>query len=450
MLSLLVLLKLLVETAIASSPYTINESAPFDPIEYVKEKIEVKYPPIFHPEKQSPTLLEWNQRRDELKFGLQSVVYGFFPNSQIERTFEKIKEVEDHENGLKYEEWMIKFPSLPEGLKIRLSVFIPLNIDSPRTTIITLNKCGNQSLWTEEYVTWDQTVQYPPKCYKKKKYKRASYMNGYPIKEIVGKGYIFATLSESDLRVDNGKVPANQFVGNIQTAVNSDQSWGALTAWAWGLQKGVDLLSEHPNANKEKIILFGHSRRGKAALLAAAFDERVGLVIPHMSGTGGVAPFRGSFGRESARAMVGYGLLRYNWIGEPTHLAHFFSPGFKKFAKFNNRFKVDTHQLISLMAPRKIFDIQGSRDFWAGPEDSFKNLRRAQPVYEMLGAKGIVQEKCYRDFKRRKRRTQCTRLPEQLNEDILGDVFQIRLRKGHGVSINDWNLIFKVLPALSY
>ena len=77
-------------------------------------------------------------------------------------------------------------------------------------------------------------------------------------------------------------------------------SWGSLGVWAWGASRVVDYLIGEgwvdapngiPDADPTKLIITGHSRRGKTALLAGAMDERFAMVVPNGSGCGGTGSF---------------------------------------------------------------------------------------------------------------------------------------------------------------
>ncbi len=441
-LLLLVLLKLSVTTGLAKS----------------------KYPEIFPVSPSDKNVPNWEHQREVIKEDLQKYIYGYLPNSDLGSSFELVKSIEDAGENVLYQEFEVSFNQLPSHLKMKVSVFAPLNRTHEKlTAIMALNKCGVSSLWKADYVRVMENVRLHPRCNKRKFQIPGSYSESYPIKEILKAGYVFATINEAELREDNGKIKNSRFVEAYPSSDEPNKNWGALSAWAFGLIRGLDVLETISYIDPDKLILFGHSRRGKAALLATAMDEkrRVAMVIPHQSGTGGVAPFRGSFGRESARGMVGYGLIRYSWLGEPYHLAHWFNPGFQNFARFNNKFPVDTHQLLSLAAPAKIFDIQGTRDFWAGPNDSLKNLDRPQEIYKLYGKAGKVQKSCLRTFPLRKywsptrkrwitRKHRCDSLDKNLSPEKLGDVFQVRLKKGHSLKLIDWQAVFKVLSALNY
>lgn len=46
----------------------------------------------------------------------------------------------------------------------------------------------------------------------------------------------------------------------------------------------IDYLVTLPEIDHEKIIVTGHSRGGKTALLTGALDERVAITVPNASG----------------------------------------------------------------------------------------------------------------------------------------------------------------------
>ena len=81
--------------------------------------------------------------------------------------------------------------------------------------------------------------------------------------------------------------------------------WGDLAAWAWGMSRSVNYLETQAFADKAKIIAVGHSRLGKAALVAGAFDERFALTAPAGSGCAGTGAYRfngkGRGGKEGLR-----------------------------------------------------------------------------------------------------------------------------------------------------
>lgn len=51
--------------------------------------------------------------------------------------------------------------------------------------------------------------------------------------------------------------------------------WGILAGWAWGASRVADHLEDDPSIDARTLVITGASRYGKAAMVAAAFDDRL-------------------------------------------------------------------------------------------------------------------------------------------------------------------------------
>src|SRR5439155_23363292 len=128
----------------------------------------------------------------------------------------------------------------------------------------------------------------------------------------------------------------------------------------------------------KRIAVVGHSRNGKAALVAAAFDERIALAIPLQAGCGGTSPSRGKIGESVQRIN--------------TSFPHWFNGQFKKFNEQPDRLPFDQHCLIALCAPRPVLLPNAEEDLWANPGGQLELAKAAAPVYKLLGAEGIAPD----------------------------------------------------------
>ena len=72
-------------------------------------------------------------------------------------------------------------------------------------------------------------------------------------------------------------------------AIGATSGMGALAAWAWAMQRAVDVLVGEIGCPPGTLAVTGHSRGGKAALLAGALDARIALTAANNSGTLGAA-----------------------------------------------------------------------------------------------------------------------------------------------------------------
>ncbi|VAW05634.1 Glycoprotein gp2, partial [hydrothermal vent metagenome] len=152
----------------------------------------------------------------------------------------------------------------------------------------------------------------------------------------------------------------------------------AIAAWAWGYSLMVDALEQDAEGPRD-YISWGHSRYGKSALLAAAFDDRISAVIAHQSGTGGASLNRQKKG-ESVKAIVD---------GYP----HWFAKAYENYAGEEETMPIDQHQLLALIAPRPVLLGNARRDVWSDPNGAFRAAMGADPVYKLYGAQGLDQNR---------------------------------------------------------
>ncbi|KAF2672305.1 hypothetical protein BT63DRAFT_370104 [Microthyrium microscopicum] len=155
---------------------------------------------------------------------------------------------------------------------------------------------------------------------------------------------------------------------------------GALTAWAWAVSRIIDVLEETPAAkiDPKRVAITGCSRNGKGALTIGALDDRIALVIPEESGSGGTACWRLCDAEgKSAKVQTASQIVTENvW----------FSKKFDQYSKAVNTLPYDHHFLLGLVAPRGMITIDNAEPKWLGPMASWGCSNAARTIYDALGA----------------------------------------------------------------
>jgi len=191
--------------------------------------------------------------------------------------------------------------------------------------------------------------------------------------------------------------------------------WGAISAWAWGLSRVLDYLETENGVDAKRVALMGVSRLGKTVLWAAARDPRFALVIASCSGEGGAALSRRNYGETIAHLV------------EATRYPYQFCANYAKYADRVDRFPVDAHMLLALIAPRPVLLQTGTTDRWSDPRGEFLAAAAAAPVFRLLGKDGIPAA-----------------MPPA-GTPVLGTIGYFMHDGGHGPLPSDWDVFFKFM-----
>lgn len=191
-------------------------------------------------------------------------------------------------------------------------------------------------------------------------------------------GYAYVTFNNNDCGEDTTLREADgswSFRTTRFFSAYPGYDWGLLRSWAWGVSRIVDYLVTDPAIAGKKLIVTGASRTGKSAMVAAAFDERLALGAPVVTGGGGIGAhrFAGPRKSETLDLMV-------------TKYPNWFSPHLHEFRGQREKLPFDEHWFLAACAPRAFIALEGDADAISYPEAVRQSILGAQPAYALLGA----------------------------------------------------------------
>jgi hypothetical protein len=253
----------------------------------------------------------------------------------------------------------------------------------PVPTFLCLSFSGNYSVIDDPKVlvhpAWDKktkTLEMPVKVARGKSH-------SWRIEDTLARGYGIAVVDYNDIEPDwsDGSGWSHGVRGLFMKAGESGRaadSWGAISAWAWGASRILDYLETDKNVDARRVIMLGHSRLGKTSLWAGAQDTRFAMVIASCSGEMGASLARRDYG-ETVTSMC-------------KSFPYWFCGNFLQYGGNIPKMPVDTHMLISLVAPRPLYLNTGSLDRWADPRGEFQAAIAAAPVYRLFGKQSLVTD----------------------------------------------------------
>ena len=198
-----------------------------------------------------------------------------------------------------------------------------------------------------------------------------------PLKYITDRGYAVAVMPTKDIYRE--WTTHSEFKVGVFAEINAERnkySWASISSWAWGVSRVFDYLETDPEIDSTRIASIGHSRSGKAALWAAATDERIFLAVPNNSGCMGAAILRGKKGEHAKDINIS------DWFCEKFH----------EFNDCEELLPMDQHMVLSLIAPRYLYIADSILDEWADPAAELFAANLASPVWELYGKKGLIMD----------------------------------------------------------
>ena len=200
--------------------------------------------------------------------------------------------------------------------------------------------------------------------------------------QVLAKGWGYAEYIPTTVQADDGAGLTQGIIGLLNKGQPRKlDDCGALRAWAWGASRALDYFETDKSVDAKRVGIEGHSRYGKAALIAMAYDQRLAIAYISSSGEAGAKLYRRNFGEQIGN-IAGTG--EYHWMAG-------------NFLKYDgplteNDLPIDAHELIALCAPRPVFigagtSVQG--DGWVDAKGMFLAAVAAGPVYRLLGKKDL-------------------------------------------------------------
>jgi hypothetical protein len=328
-----------------------------------------------------------NIRRPEIVTLFENTIYG-----QMPKAYDSIKFSVKNENPLamggraRLKEVLIEVFKINRSVKINLVLFVPNKLKCPAPAFLLINNRGKENT--------DPT--------------RVVKSNFWPAEMVIDSGYAIAAFQVNDAAPGSVATFKNGVLQLYPQQLAKDNGMRAIGAWAWAASRVMDYFEKDSAIDAKKVAVVGHSRGGKAALWAAAQDQRFAIPFSNCSGNTGAALARRRFGETISKIN--------------TTFPHWFNDNYKKYNENEDSLPVDQHMLIAVMAPRPVYVTSASEDVWADPKGSFLALKNAENVYALYGL-----------------RSQLPADPPPVNTPVIYSPLGYHNREGgHNLTAYDW------------
>jgi hypothetical protein len=372
----------------------------------------------------------FGKRRPEIRKLIEENWYGRSPGRPKDMAFEVVEQgAPAFEGKALRRQVTIYFSKDHTGPRMDLLIYLPANAKGPVPIFLNMSFAANNLAVADPNVKigrrWDRqsrtqvAANVPPPAPGAAAGTARRGPRGLPVELFIAHGIGVATFNKDDVApdfVDSEGLGVKALYLKPGQAKPDDDEWGAIAAWAWGASRALDYFETDQAVDARRVAIHGVSRLGKTALWAGAADERFSMVIASCSGEGGAAIARRNYGETLAH------------MAAPTRFPYQFAGNYAKYANKVNEWPVDAHMLIAMIAPRPVLLQTGNTDKWSDPYGEFLAAVAAEPVYKLVGKKGLGT----------------TQFPGP-GEPILHDVGYYMHDGGHGTVPSDYEIYIKFI-----
>src|SRR5688572_21015380 len=332
------------------------------------------------------------KRRPEIRKLIEDSWFGRSPGRPEEMTFDIFERGAAAFDGKAIRRQVtIYFTKDRSGPKMELLIYLPANARKPLPMFLNMSFSANNlavadpnvkvgSRWDRQSRTQVAANAIPSRGGTGTVATANRGPRGLRVEQFIAAGIGIATFNKDDLAPD--------FVGSEGLGVKAlylkpgqtrpaDDEWGAIAAWAWGASRALDYFQTDRDVDVRRVAIHGVSRLGKTALWAGASDQRFAMVIASCSGEGGAAIARRNYGETLAH------------MAASTRFPYQFAANYAKYANKVDEWPVDANMLLAMIAPRPLLLQTGNTDKWSDPYGEFLAAVSAEPVYKLVGKKGL-------------------------------------------------------------
>ncbi len=360
------------------------------------------------------TAQQWvSQRRPEILQLFKKEMYGQSPKASASLAFSVLETKKNLLDGLASRKQVrVYFDGKNGSHFMDMLIYYPQKLKKPIPVFLGYNFAGNESITSDKDIIITKSLV--PRKTKGAVNNRATdstrgtASSDWPLKTILQRGYALATIYAEEVAPDYEEGDTTGVQKLYPELQNRPDNFGTIAAWAWGLSRALDYFEKDPLINSKKVIVFGTSRMGKAALWAGATDPRFAITISNESGAGGAKLFH-HVGGENTKNLC-------------KRFPYWFCRNFQKYNGQDTTMPFDQHMLIALIAPRPVYIASASGSAITDSYGEFLSAKYADPVYKLYDKEGLLVKKW-----------------PPVNTPSFGTIgYHIRTGK-HGINLYDWN-----------